>query len=243
MENGRCSCGLLRAYPLPCEFPRPGGGRVEWVGAGSPPLLHTRCGAEPGIPAHVWASPFTNPLPNHEPSAGRLSPEGGSALLRAGVGGTWPGSRELGCRDVGSALQGCASHVLLLNFALSWTLPLPASFSIPLLLLPVTFRLFRVQCSVWLSSHQAILGGTDEKRGSEGSSGGHQTLCDLASLPNLSDSPFHPLYTGQPHRSYYHGYTISHPFDRSKDRGPEKGRDLLTVTQPVNNWELRPLGV
>lgn len=145
---------------------------MEWVGAGSPPLLHTKCGAEPGIPAHVWASPFTNPLPNHEPSAGRLSPEGGSALLRAGVGGTWPGSRELGCRDVGSALQGCASHVLLLNFALSRTLPLPASFSIPLLLLPVTFRLFRVQCSVWLSSHQAIVGGTDEKRGSEGSSGG-----------------------------------------------------------------------
>lgn len=71
MENGRCACGLLRAYPLPREFPRPGGGRAECVGAGSPPLPHTRCRAKPGIPAHCWASPFAN-QPTPQPQARKL---------------------------------------------------------------------------------------------------------------------------------------------------------------------------
>eukprot|EP00072_Mus_musculus_P073117 XP_017174880.1 PREDICTED: uncharacterized protein Gm36803 [Mus musculus] len=77
------------------------------------------------------------------------------------------------------------------------TLPFPGpspSSKLPhyaLLLLPVTFRLFRVQCSVWLSSHQATGRSTDAK---------------------------------------------------SRDRGLEKGKDLLTVTWPMNNWEPGRLG-
>lgn len=43
-------------------------------------------------------------------------------------------------------------------------------------------------------------------------------------------------------RSYYHGYKIAHPFDRSRNRGLEKGKDLLTVTWPVSNWEPKRLG-
>lgn len=161
MENGRCSCGLLRAYPLPREFPLPGRGRAEWVGA--------ELGARPSPTPGAWLSLESlstaghHHLPTHSPvtspTAGSLTPEGGPAVLQAG--------RSRGhlarCMRAGVCFPGLASHVLLPNFALSRTLPPPASFSITLLLLPVTFRLFRVQCSAWLSSHQATGRNTDEK--------------------------------------------------------------------------------
>lgn len=133
----------------PSELPHPGEGKGAWVGAGSPPFPHTRCWAEPGIPAHCWASPFANPLPNHKPAAQSLSP----ARREAGVGGTWPGWRELGCRGL-ILMVSRLCHVLLPTFALSG----PSSLRLASPLLSFTSPshiLFRVQCSMWLSSHQA----------------------------------------------------------------------------------------
>lgn len=154
MENGRCSCGLLRAYPLPREFPRPGGGRAEWVGAGSRPLPHTRCGAEPGIPAHRWASPFANPLPSHKPYSWESQPGGRPCRV---------GRREKGApgqvhKSWGAEMPGLLSRVVQ-PCAPAQLCPFPEPppssklLHCSLLLLPVTFCLFRVQYSVWLSAH------------------------------------------------------------------------------------------
>lgn len=167
MENGRCSCGLLRAYPLLREFPRPGGGRAEWVGARGPPLPHARCGAEPGLPAHCWASPFANPLPCRKPYG--WESRSGARPCRVPV---FPCSRqEQGApgqvhEHWGAKMWGLPSPCSCLTLPFPGPSPLQQLLHFPLFLLPGTFRLFRVQCSergVWLSSHQATGRNTDEK--------------------------------------------------------------------------------
>lgn len=152
MENGRCACGLLRAYPLPREFPRPGGGRAECVGAGSPPLPHTRCRAEPGIPAHCWASPFANqPTPQSQaPKTGSPNPEGGPAVSQAGGGAPGQEHESWGAERQGPALQG---HPAMCSYP---TLPSPRPFSLQQAppLLSLTFP-SHVPCSICLECKAA----------------------------------------------------------------------------------------
>lgn len=151
MENGRCSCGLLRAYPPPpVSSPTRGKGVGSGWETGSP-------GMEPGIPACCWASPFVNPLPC-------LNWEGGPSVFPAGVGSTRPDARELGCTDVGSDFEGCPD--LAMCFCLTLPFPRPSASKQVSPLLSFTSAshvLFRVQCSVWLSSHQVTVGSTDKK--------------------------------------------------------------------------------